>query len=56
MGYKLDGFSCQFYRIFEIIIVCFVLDICDLVHDVESIFYLHRKDFQMLLAVNRGYV
>ena len=37
MGYKLDGLSSQFYRIFEIIIVCFVVDICDLVHDVEAV-------------------
>ena len=35
-----DGFSGQFFRIFEIIIFCFVVDICDLVHDVEAIFHL----------------
>ena len=27
------------FRIFEIIIFCFVVDICDLVHDVEAIFH-----------------
>ena len=30
----------SFFRIFEIIIVCFVVAICDLVHDVETIFHL----------------
>ena len=29
----------NFFRIFEIMF-CFVVDICDLVHDVETIFYL----------------
>ena len=29
-----------FFRIFEIIIICFAVAICDLVHDVETIFYL----------------
>ena len=32
-----NGFSGQFFRIFQIIIFCFVADICDLVHDVEAI-------------------
>ena len=27
----------NFFRIFQIIIFCFVADICDLVHDVEAI-------------------
>ena len=30
----------NFFRIFEIIIFCFVVAICDIVHDVESIFHL----------------
>ena len=29
----------NFFRIFEIIIFCFVVAICDLVHDVETIFH-----------------
>ena len=29
-----------FFRIFEIIIFCCVVAICDLVHDVETIFHL----------------
>ena len=33
-------FSGQFFRIFEIIIFCCVVAICDLVHDVETIFDL----------------
>ena len=32
-----DGFSGQFFRIFEIIIFCFVVALYDLVHDVEAI-------------------
>ena len=28
------------FRIFEIIIFCFVVAICDLVHDVETVFHL----------------
>ena len=32
--------SGQFFRIFEIIIFCFVVAICDLVHVVETIFHL----------------
>ena len=39
-GATLDDFSGQFFRIFEIIIFCFVVAICDLVHDVETIFLL----------------
>ena len=35
-----DEFSGQFFRIFEIIIFCFVVAICDLVHNVETIFHL----------------
>ena len=34
-----DDFSGQFFRIFEIIIFCFVVVICDLVHAVETIFH-----------------
>ena len=30
----------NFFRIFDIIIFCFVVAICDLVHDVETIFHL----------------
>ena len=30
----------NFFRIFEIIIFCFVVAICDLLHDVETIFHL----------------
>ena len=32
--------SDNFFRIFEIIIFCFVVAICDIVHDVETIFHL----------------
>ena len=32
--------SVDFFRIFEIIIFCCVVVICDLVHDVETIFHL----------------
>ena len=32
----LDDFSGHFFRIFEIIIFCFVVAICDLVHDMEA--------------------
>ena len=39
-GATSDDFSGQFFRIFEIIIFCFVVTICDLVHDVETIFHL----------------
>ena len=30
----------NFFRIFEIIIFCFVVALCDLEYDVESIFHL----------------
>ena len=30
----------NYFRIFEIIIFCFVVAICDLVHNVETIFHL----------------
>ena len=30
----------NFFRIFEIIFFCFVVTICDLMHDVETIFHL----------------
>ena len=39
-GATLDDFSGQFFRVFEIIIFRFVVAICDLVHDVETIFHL----------------
>ena len=32
--------SVDFFRIFEIIIFCFVVVTCDLVHDVKTIFHL----------------
>ena len=35
------GFSGQFFRIFQIIIFCFVADMCDLVHDAEAIHDLY---------------
>ena len=38
--YDFSMFSGQFFRIFEIIVFCFVVAICDLVHDVETIFHL----------------
>ena len=37
-GATLDDFSGQFFR--KIIIFCFVVAICDLVHDVETIFHI----------------
>ena len=36
----LAGFSGQSYRTFEIKLFCFVVTICELVHDVESIYGL----------------
>ena len=39
-GAKWDDFSGQFFRIFEIIIFCFVVAICDLVHSVEAMYDL----------------
>ena len=38
--YCKDDFSGHFIRIFQINIVCFVVALCDLVHDVETIFHL----------------
>ena len=38
-GATLDDFSGQFFGICEIFF-CFVVAICDLVHDVETIFHL----------------
>ena len=35
-----DDFSGQFFRIFEIIIFCLVVAICDLVHAVEATYGL----------------
>ena len=39
-GATYDDFSCQYVRIFEIIIFCYVLAICDLVHAVEAMYGL----------------
>ena len=39
-GATKDDVSGQFFRIFEVIIFCFVVAICDLVHNVETIFHL----------------
>ena len=45
MSEPLHGVQCRmisvdnFFRIFEIIIFCCVVAICDLVHDVETIFH-----------------
>ena len=39
-GATQDDFSGHFFSIFEIISFCFVVAICDLVHDVETIFHL----------------
>ena len=39
-GATYDDFSGQYFRIFEIIICCFVVAICNLMHDVETIFHL----------------
>ena len=36
----LDDFSGQFFRIFEIIIFCFVVAKCDLVHAVDATYGL----------------
>ena len=35
-----DDFRGQFFRIFDIIIFCFVVAICDLVHAVEAMYSL----------------
>ena len=35
-----DDFSGQFFCIFENIIFCFVVALCDIVHDVTTIFHL----------------
>ena len=60
-----DEAHISLFRIFEIFIFCFVVAICDLVHDVKTIFHLSyvltasgnhghhsyfRKDFQILLT------
>ena len=37
-GTTKDGFSGHFFHIFQIILFCFVIDLCGLVHDVEAIF------------------
>ena len=39
-GCNVDDFSGQFFRIIEIIIFCFVVAMCDLVHAVEAIYGL----------------
>ena len=33
-------FGDQFFRVFEVIIFCFVVAICDLVHDLEALFHI----------------
>ena len=38
-GYNIGWLVVNLF-VFEIIIFCFVVDICDLVHDVEVIFHL----------------
>ena len=43
-GATSDDFSVQFFRIFEIIIFCFVVAICDLVHTVEATYSLPLKE------------
>ena len=35
-----DGFSGQFFRIFEIITLCFVVAVFDLVHTMKAIYHL----------------
>ena len=37
-GATSDDFSGQFFPIFEIILFCFVVAICDLVHAVEAMY------------------
>ena len=39
-GATYDDFSGQFFRIFQIIIFCFVVAVCDLVHDVKAMYDL----------------
>ena len=41
-GVTLDDFNGQFFRIFETIIFCFVVAICDLVHAVEATYGLPK--------------
>ena len=59
-GYLISIAYCLFFHF------CFVVAICDLVRDVETIFHLSglqfhrhhsyfRKDFQMLLTIKEGY-
>ena len=38
-GATKDDSTGQFFRVFEIIIFCFVVAICGLVHDVETILF-----------------
>ena len=40
-----NGFSGKFFRIFEIIINCFLVAILDLVHSVEAIYSLSQNLF-----------
>ena len=35
-----DDFRGQFFRIFEVIMICFVVAICDLVHAVKAMYGL----------------
>ena len=39
-GATWDDFSGQWFRFFEIIIFCFLVILCDVVHDVKTIFHL----------------
>ena len=45
-GTTKDGFSGQFFRIFEIIIFCFAVDILDLMHGVKALYYLNFKKYE----------
>ena len=45
-GTTKDGLSGQFFRIFEIIIFCFAVDILDLMHGVKALYYLNSKKYK----------
>ena len=40
LGYNVGWFEWSIFRIFNIIIFCFAVAMCDLVHDVEAIFHI----------------
>ena len=54
----------RFFVFLKLLLVCSVVTISDLVHNVDGIYDLHfhrhhsyfRKDFKMLLAVNIGHI